>query len=217
MSGFHKGNARLDGPKGAIWVGLIGLVITTVIGFVAVALSEWTKSTYAFNVWLHGINSPVAQTIAAILEEEDRPIVIAVILLIIGLLLSLTRGWLPALGFMVVAGVGWLLIAVVKELVREERPTPFDPEFAGHSPSYPSGHTVFAVTLIVALWAALEGSKWRPAIVILGIIFVLLSGLSRLYLGVHYPIDVIGGVIGGFSSAIFVIGLWNLVFARRRH
>lgn len=216
MSGFHKGNARLDGPKGAIWVGLIGLVITTVIGFVAVALSEWTKSTYAFNVWLHGINSPVAQTIAAILEEEDRPIVIAVILLIIGLLLSLTRGWLPAFGFMVVAGVGWLLIAVVKELVREERPTPFDPEFAAHTPSYPSGHTVFAVTLVVALWSALAGSKWRPAVVVLGIIFVLLSGLSRLYLGVHYPIDVIGGLLGGLSSAILVIGIWNFLFARRK-
>lgn len=216
MSGFHKGNAQLDGPRGAIWIGLIGLTITTMIGLVAVALSDWTKSTYAFNVWLHGLNSPVAQTIAAILEEEDRPIVIAVILLIIGLLLSLTRGWLPALGFMIVAGVGWLLIAVVKEIVREERPTPFDPEFAGHSPSYPSGHTVFAVTLIVALWSALAGSKWRPAIIVLGVIFVLLSGLSRLYLGVHYPIDVIGGLIGGLSSALFVIGVWNWLFARRK-
>ena len=216
MSGFHKGNAQLDGPKGAIWIGLVGLTITTVIGLVAVALSDWTKSTYAFNVWLHGLNSPVAQTIAAILEEQDRPIVVAAILLIVGLVVSLSRGWLPALGFMFVAGAGWLLIAVVKELVREERPTPFDPEFAGDSPSYPSGHTVFAVTLIVALWAALEGSKWRPAIILLGIIFVLLSGLSRLYLGVHYPIDVIGGVIGGLSSAIFVIGVWNFVFARRK-
>lgn len=216
MSGFRKGNAHLDGPRGAIWIGLIGLTITTVIGLVAVALSDWTKSTYAFNVWLHGLNSPVAQTIAAILEEQDRPVVVAVTLLILGFFIALSRGWLPALGFMVVAGVGWLLIAVVKEIVREERPTPFDPEFAGHSPSYPSGHTVFAVTLVVALWSVLAGSPWRPAIVVLGIILVLVSGLSRLYLGVHYPIDVIGGLIGGLSSALFVIGVWNWLFARRQ-
>lgn len=215
VSGFRPGNPRLAGPRGAIWIGLIGLGVTTVIGLIAVALVDWTKSTYAFNVWLRELNSPIAQTISAVLEEQDRPIVIAVILLTIGLVLSLTRGWLPALGFILVAGLGWLLIAVVKLIVREERPTPFDPEFAGDTPSYPSGHTVFAVTLIVALWSVLEASKWRPAILALGTIFIILSGLSRSYLGVHYPIDIIGGVIGGLSTSILIIGLWNRFVAHR--
>lgn len=217
MARFHQGNARLAAPKGAIWVGLIGLALTTVIGFVAVSLSDWTKSTFAFDVWLHELGNPFAQHVAAVLEELDRPVVVAAILLLIGLVLSLTRGWLPALGFMVVAGVGWVLIAVVKELVREPRPTPFDLEFAGTSPSYPSGHTVFAVTLTVALWAVLKGSKWRTPLVILGSILVLVTAWSRLFLGVHYPLDVIGGILGGLSSAIFVIGAWNFVFARRKH
>lgn len=216
MAKLRKGDPRLAAPRAAIWFGVVGMAFTTIIGLAAVALSDATQSTYAFNEWLHSMANPLCDHIAAILEELDSIPVIAVILLLGGIILTFGRGWMPALGFMVVTGLGWLLIAVIKEIVREERPTPFDPEFAGHTPSYPSGHTVFAVTLTVAIWAVLKGSKWRAPLVVIGAALTLATAWSRLYLGVHYPIDVIGGILGGISSAVLVIGFWNILFARKK-
>lgn len=216
MAGIRKGDPRLAAPRAAIWFGVVGMAFTTIIGLAAVALSDATKSTFAFDEWLNSMANPLCDGIAGALEHLDSVPVIAVILLLGGIILTFWRGWMPALGFMVVTGVGWLLIAVIKEIVREDRPTPFSSAIETNSPSFPSGHVVFAVTLTVALWAVLKGSKWRAPLVIIGAVLILTTAWSRLYLGVHYPIDVIGGIIGGISSAVLVIGIWNLIFARNK-
>lgn len=216
MARFHKGNARLAAPHGALWIGLIGMALTTALGLGVVSLSSWTQSTFELDRWLNSFTSPVLFNTAAVLEELDSIPVVAIILLTGGLLLSFTRGWLPAIGFTMVAGLGWLLIAVIKEIVREPRPTPFYPEFVPHSYSFPSGHTVFAMTLTVAVWAVLAGSAWRWPLVIALSALTLLTAWSRLYIGVHYPMDVVGGIVGGISSALVVLGAWNFLFARKR-
>jgi membrane-associated phospholipid phosphatase len=215
MSRFRAGNGRLAAPRGALWIGIVGLVITTAIGLLSVHFTEFTKQSFEFDRWLNSFNSPLAYTVSDILDWIDRPVVVAAILLVGGIIITFWRGWLPAIGFMVVAGVGWLMIAGVKEIVREERPIPFIATTGEHSPSYPSGHTVFVMTLLMAVWAVTYASKWRWPLVAILAVLTLATGLSRLYLGLHYPADVIGGVIGGFSSALLVIGVWNLFFIGR--
>jgi len=213
--GLRMGSARLAAPKGALWIGLGGLILVTLAGLLFVHFSDWTKTTFAFDVWLHSFQSSPLDQLALALDKIDKVAVVAIILLVGGVIIAFWRGVAKALGFMVVAGAGWLLIAAVKLIVAEPRPTTFYPELQEQALSYPSGHVVFVMALTVALGAALAGSKWRWPLVVVGSLLTLVTAWSRLYLGVHYPTDVIAGIVGGFCSAIFVVAVWNLLFGRR--
>lgn len=71
--------------------------------------------------------------------------------------------------------------------------------------SFPSGHTgsVFAVTVVLYLLLPESMKKYG----ILGILLSALMGYSRLYVGIHYPSDVIGGLLLGCVTAIFSVWL----------
>lgn len=77
------------------------------------------------------------------------------------------------------------------------------------SSSFPSGHAlgsmvVYAVTAY--LIAQLQAERWlRRLTIIIAALLIFLIGLSRVYLGVHYPSDVIGGYTVGFAWATFCV------------
>ena len=64
-----------------------------------------------------------------------------------------------------------------------------------HDYSFPSGHTAASFTAVMALYLAGEKKIWKVALVL-----AVLIALSRLYLYVHYPTDIIGGVVFGSLS-----------------
>jgi undecaprenyl-diphosphatase len=219
---LQTGTGVLPAPRGAFWWGLGGYILTAIIGFLAVANFEWTKSTYVVDEFLYANRSPFQLWVADILRDIDREDVVAVILLVMGILVTLRRGWLAALGSMFVAGAGWLLIAGIKLVVAQPRPLPFDGVPYKEALSYPSGHVTFVMALTVAVCVVLAGSRWRWPAVIFLCLLTLATGWSRLMLGVHYPMDIVGGILGGLSGAFMVLGAWNwfaphaLRFMRRR-
>lgn len=71
--------------------------------------------------------------------------------------------------------------------------------------SFPSGHAMASAALGIALIVALWNSRWRWWGFWFGAAYILFVGFSRLYLGVHYPSDVIAGW--------FVSGAWVLAVA----
>jgi undecaprenyl-diphosphatase len=79
-----------------------------------------------------------------------------------------------------------------------------------HSSSFPSGHSVGSVAVYgtAALLAARRMQNRWPAVLLVGGALALsfLIGFSRIYLGVHYPLDVVGGWIAGLGCAL--LGLW---------
>ena len=217
---FQMGTGILPAPRGAFWWGLGGYILTAIIGFVAVANFEWTTSTYVVDEFFYANRSPFQEWLADILRDIDREDVVAVILLVMGVLVTLRRGWLAALGSMIVAGAGWLLIAGIKLVVAQPRPMPFEGPAYKEALSYPSGHVTFVMALTVALCVVLAGSRWRWPVVIFLCLLTLATGWSRLMLGVHYPMDIVGGMLGGLSGAFMVLGAWNwfigLVTRKRR-
>lgn len=61
-----------------------------------------------------------------------------------------------------------------------------------HDYSFPSGHTAISFAAVSGLYFAGEKKMWKPALVL-----AVLMAFSRLYLYVHYPTDVLGGLIIG--------------------
>ena len=89
---------------------------------------------------------------------------------------------------------GTICIQILKMIFRIPRPWVLDPNFtivesareAATGYSFPSGHTQCAA----GLWGGIARSAKKRAVQIGGTVLVLLVGLSRMYLGVHTPLDV---------------------------
>ena len=71
-----------------------------------------------------------------------------------------------------------------------------------HSFSFPSGHAMGSATLAVAVLLLAWHSRWRWTVAAVGSLFVLLVGLSRVYLGVHYPSDILAGWAAAWGGVV---------------
>lgn len=112
---------------------------------------------------------------------------------------------------MIACSLGTLAgMALLKDFYERERPTVvthIDPP-GGHS--FPSGHSMISaalyMTLAVLIARTLQTRRQRVFVVAMGAIMMMLIGLTRLYLGVHYPTDVLAGWTAGLLWAL-VCGL----------
>jgi undecaprenyl-diphosphatase len=93
-----------------------------------------------------------------------------------------------------------ILDGVLKRAIGRQRPPLADPHVhplipVPHDPSMPSGHAMMAFTGAVFLAAVVPRFRWPLLVLAAGI------ALSRVYLGVHYPSDVAGGLLMGRAVA----------------
>ena len=107
-----------------------------------------------------------------------------------------------AIVFAVAAAGGESLDYILKLLFRRERPAVFFGLTAPHSYSFPSGHSMLSACIFGVLAAILttrvKSRGKRAAIWAAAAVATLTIGLSRVYLGVHYPSD----VVAGYSAAV---------------
>jgi undecaprenyl-diphosphatase len=109
------------------------------------------------------------------------------------------KGWKLSATLLLVSTVGGsLLTTVLKAVFGRARPELFDSGYTASFYSFPSGHAAVAVGFYGALTLILAYRLRAPArwvVATCGVSLVLLIGFSRLYLGVHYPTDVLAGFL----------------------
>ena len=135
------------------------------------------------------------------------------IAVIAAFLLLVRRAPVNAVAFAVMAGSGWVASEIFKVLVKRQRPDaallfdPLAPESG--TDSFPSGHVTFAVTIAFAMYLLARGTLWAKFTAVSGAVVVALVAWSRLYIGVHYPSDVVGSLLAGAAAVVLLAGLWN--------
>jgi undecaprenyl-diphosphatase len=125
-------------------------------------------------------------------------------------LFGLTARGTPRPGvFLAVSLLGASAVSHLAKLaLARPRPALFPPDFPLPLDwSYPSAHTMQAFALAAA-WLLLSRSR-HPALVAMLLIGALLVGFSRIYLQVHYPSDVIAGML---AAGLWVAGLHHGMF-----
>ena len=154
-----------------------------------------------------------ALTLGATDAASTIPVIAVAVLVIITAGLVFRR-WREPL-FVVTTIVGEVAIFVITTLVvHRPRPNVVRLDHAPPTSSFPSGHTAASVALCgsIAALVVWHGARavWRRLAVALAILFPVAVAASRLYRGMHYPTDVLGGALLGFSwlqvSAYSVLG-----------
>jgi len=109
--------------------------------------------------------------------------------------------------------------SALKLMFSRERPTLFDKIALPTDYSFPSGHSMSAVGIygvIAAALIALHPQARRP-VAITATAVIALIGFSRIYLGVHWPSDVLGGFLGGVPPLVVSVHLIHRSRARDRN
>ena len=94
--------------------------------------------------------------------------------------------------------------AGLKLLFARERPAFWHSAITETSYSFPSGHAMASSALALSVIAVLWNTRWRWLALVGGGLFMGLIGFSRLYLGVHYPTDVIAGWMASLAWVVIV-------------
>ena len=114
-----------------------------------------------------------------------------------------------------------ILIFVLKHIFKRVRPEPFFDTLLPTSDSFPSGHSLgsfcFYGALAVILTTRIKSVRLKIIVWISAAAMILLVGISRIYLGVHYPSDVVAGYAVGLIWVITIAIGDKLVHAKDRN
>jgi len=108
------------------------------------------------------------------------------------------------IGLFGAAAIGW----IVKYLVNRPRPDEVFQMVQTYGASFPSAHSIYATVLACSLMFILNKHQQIKWIRLVACFWILIMGISRVYLGAHFPIDVLAGWGIGFVWAAL---LWFIL------
>ena len=201
----HESPATEPGFLGAaVLVGLaVALAAIFLLGWLASEVIEGETLAFdtAVRVAVHRLASPTATSLFRTITLVGSPSVLGALGLVAVVIFAIRRWWRGvALYVVAMAGAG-LLDTALKLSFHRARPAPYFGYTLPSSYSFPSGHALFSLVVLCTAATLLSPRlvRWpaRVAVWAVAVGLSLLVGLSRIYLGVHYPSDVLAGYAAG--------------------
>jgi undecaprenyl-diphosphatase len=174
------------------------------------------------NRWFAARRTPVWDDVSRFGSQVADTLTVIGVAAVVVLVLGCVRCW-REIAFLVIALVLEVTVFVSTAfLVDRERPSVVRLDDAPPTSSFPSGHTAASVALYVGL-ALIVTSRVRNPLVraaawTLAIVAPLFVGTARLYRGMHFPSDVVSGVLLGLAClGAALLAVRTAVAASRRH
>jgi undecaprenyl-diphosphatase len=167
--------------------------------------------------WLHAHTTPFGIQMMAAFTILGAAAFTTIPGIGIGALLARKRKWMMLKGWTAALVGGPIIENILKWSIRRPRPEFAAPLLHGFSYSFPSGHAMNS-TIVYGMLAYIFVTLWtrrgaaKVGIAIFTVLLVLGIGFSRLYLGVHYLSDVLGGFAVGIvwlAACIALTETWQ--------
>ena len=226
---LRRAYERAHGLVGALGMFLVGGLVVAIAGiaaFIGIASEVLEGDTQTFDEavirWMGEHHSPLLDAAVVEVTALGTGIVVLMIVVVAGIFLVLTGHKGSAILLIVSAAGGLVLNGVLKLGFDRPRPDVFVHSVHTVSSSFPSGHAMSSAIVygtVAYLAARLHRRRWaRWLVMLFAFIVIVLISASRMYLGVHYPSDVVAGVIIGLSWAAFCMATLEAIqrFALRR-
>lgn len=196
-----------------LWVAVLSVAVLA-LGFYAVGTPDFSAGEFRVDQDLSRNHAGILTVLAMELNTVFSPL--GGLVLIAGaclFLLFVRRSPINAFAFGGVAAAGWLSSQFFKAVVERQRPNPvllvdpLAPETGSNS--FPSGHVALAVGLAWAFWFLLRNGRWARLAALLAVAGPVVVAWSRLYVGVHFPSDVVASFLAASAAVFLFTALWN--------
>ena len=196
-------------------VALVSLIIAVLslllFSWIGTEVREGDTAHFDLSVrsWVHQFFAPGITRVMVFISELGA--IVLIVAFVASLAIFLILRWRRAALWLVITMAGALVLDLgLKYGFHRARPTPFFGPFP-HTYSFPSGHALMSFCFYGVLAGLIndrvQSLIWRILVWIAAILLIAAIGLSRIYLGVHYPSDVIAGYLAAalwVSTMIFL-------------
>lgn len=199
-------------------IGTVGLISCLLIIFVLAQLSDEVldQEAFAFDqtilLGIHQFANPTLDRLMLTITSLGNPLAVVAIPAITFAILLWRRYYQEAKIFVIDCLGGVVLSNGLKLVFSKPRPNLWQSAVEETSFSYPSGHALGS-TILYGFLAYILATRYPQLAVLIYTFAVLLIaaiGLSRLYLGVHWPTDIIAGYSIGFLWVMFCVTMLKL-------
>lgn len=182
----------IQSPKTLLVVGITCLLTYVGLGWL-VTMGITQPLDEQIMLAIHGLSSPFLDTVFLWITTMAGTLAISLITAGIMVYLWFKDKYFQALLVGVAVTVGVSISLWSKQWYDRARPDLWPPLVHESTSSFPSSHAAASMSLTLVIILLLWPTKWRKLSLCIGGVYVFLVGLSRMYLGAHYPTDVLGG------------------------
>lgn len=193
-------------------VALFAGVLAPLAVFGSLASEVWGHEGFAWDApilrWVHGAATPAHDRVMVAISTLGGARGLIPLCAVVAGILLWRRRWGDASFLVLAYGGAAVLNVLAKALFHSARPALWLSPAPEHGYGFPSGHAMTSVALFSACVVLAWPTRWRWPLLLVAGVATLAIGLSRVYLGVHFPSDVLAAWLAGLA---WVIGLHLIV------
>jgi undecaprenyl-diphosphatase len=216
-------SSRLSPLLSLLWVGGFAIAAFCVWGFFEIAERVFAEQTTELDTAIlqriYELHTPLLNQIMTGITFLGNGSTLIYLSCIVGIFLLVSRKFASAFTLVIVASGGIGLNIWLKNVFARVRPALWERIVDAGNYSFPSGHAMVSLVVYGFIGYLLIANfrSWSSVILFFTALLILAIGFSRLYLGVHWPTDIIAGYAAGLVwliSCILSLEILQFLFAK---